>query len=68
MSGIKGKSRIYGSNTCVLLPCGYVVLRAVLKVSLGYVALAFVLFALQVCVSSICVVCPASMWLYGRCV
>jgi len=26
MSGIKGKSRIYGSNTCVLLPCGYVAL------------------------------------------
>jgi hypothetical protein len=57
-----------------------VALPAVLKVSLGYVALALVLFALRVCGftggvkgksrvcgSSTCVVCPAGMWLYGRC-
>jgi hypothetical protein len=22
MGGVKGKSRVYGSSTCVLLPCG----------------------------------------------
>jgi hypothetical protein len=33
--GVKGKSRVCGSNTCVLLPYGYVALWAVLKVSLG---------------------------------
>jgi hypothetical protein len=38
--GVKGKSRVCGSSTCVLLPCGYVALWAVLKVSLGYMALA----------------------------
>jgi hypothetical protein len=58
-------------------------LWAVLKVSLGYVALALVyLFALRVCSFtggivkgksrvcgfSTCVfVCPVGMWLYGRC-
>jgi hypothetical protein len=83
MSGVKGKSRVCGSNTCLCLPCGYVALRAVLlKVSLGYVALALMyLFALRiygftgsvrgnsrVCGSSTRVfVCPAGMWLYGRC-
>jgi len=51
----KGKSRVCGSSTCVLLPYGYVALRAVLKVSLGYVAL-----ALAYC-------CPVGIWLYGRC-
>jgi energy-converting hydrogenase Eha subunit G len=57
-----------------------VALRAVLKVSPGYMALALVLFALpvcgftggvkgksRVCGSSTCVVCLAGMWLYGRC-
>jgi hypothetical protein len=37
------------------LPCEYMVLQAVLKVSLGYVALALVYC------------CPVSMWLYGWC-
>jgi hypothetical protein len=32
---VKGKSRVSGSSTCVLLPCGYVALRAVLTVSLA---------------------------------
>jgi hypothetical protein len=50
---IQGKSRVCGSSTRVLLPCWYVALRAVLKVSLGYVALALVYG------------CPAGMWLYG---
>jgi hypothetical protein len=27
--GVKGKSRVCGSSTCVWLPCGYVALRAV---------------------------------------
>jgi len=55
MGGVKGKSRVCGSSTCVLLPYKYVALWAVLKVSLGYVALALVHC------------CPAGMWLYGRC-
>jgi hypothetical protein len=42
MGGVKDKSRVCGSSTCVLLPCGYVALWAVLKVSIGYVALALV--------------------------
>jgi hypothetical protein len=37
---MQGKSRVHGSRTCILLPCRYVPLRAVLNVSLGYVALA----------------------------
>jgi hypothetical protein len=53
--GVKGKSRVC-SSTCVWMPCRYVALRVVLKVSLGYVALALVYG------------CPAGMWLYGRCV
>jgi hypothetical protein len=52
---VRGKFRACGSSTCVLLPCGYVALRAVLKVSLGYVALALVY------------VFPAGMWLYEWC-
>jgi hypothetical protein len=52
---IQGKSRVCGSSTCVLLPCRYVALWAVLKISLGYVALALVYC------------CPVGMWLYGRC-
>jgi hypothetical protein len=42
MGGVKGKSRVCGFSTCVLVPCGYVALWAVLKVSLGYVSLALV--------------------------
>jgi hypothetical protein len=38
--GVKGKSRVCDSSTCVLVPYGYVALLAVLKVSLEYVALA----------------------------
>jgi hypothetical protein len=53
--GVKGKSRVCGSSTYVWLPCGYVALRAVLKVILRYVALALVCS------------CPAGMWLYRRC-
>jgi hypothetical protein len=45
---------VCGSSTCVWLSCGYVALRAVLKISLGYVALALVYC------------CPAGMWLYER--
>jgi hypothetical protein len=55
MGGVKGKSRICGSSTCVLLSCEYVALLAVLKVSLGYVALALVYC------------CSVNMWLYGWC-
>jgi hypothetical protein len=47
---VKGKRRVRGFNTCVLLPCGYVALWAVLKVSLRYVALALeYLIALRIC-------------------
>jgi hypothetical protein len=54
--GVKGKSRVCGSSTCVLMPCGYVALRALLKkVSLGYMAPALVYC------------CLAGMWLYRRC-
>jgi hypothetical protein len=52
---VKGKSRVCGSSTCVLLPCGYMALREVLKVSLGYMALALAYY------------CPVGMWLYRRC-
>jgi hypothetical protein len=52
---VKGKSRVCGSSTCVLLPCGHVALQVVLKVSLGCVALALVYC------------CHVGMWLYWRC-
>jgi len=55
MGGVKGKYRVCGYSTFVLLPYGYVALWVVLKVSLGYVALALVYCY------------PAGMWLYGRC-
>jgi hypothetical protein len=51
---VKGKFRVCGSSSCVLLPYGYVALLAVLKVSLGYAALALVYC------------CPVGMLLYGR--
>jgi hypothetical protein len=75
--GVKGKSRVCDSNTCVLLPCGYVALRAVLKVSLRYVALALVYclpceyMALQAVLKvslgyvalALVYCCPAGMWI-----
>jgi hypothetical protein len=53
MGNVKGKSRVCGSSTFVLLSCEYVALLVVLKVSLGYVALALVYC------------CPVGIWLYG---
>jgi len=46
---VKGKSRVCGFSTCVLVPCGYVALQEVLKVSLGYATLALCIGALRVC-------------------